>query len=79
MLMDWGLEAARKKGWPVTVFASPMGRLLYAHLGFEDIATEFIQVDDEEDKLTFTVMEYDTKRQSHDDVFKFAWLFHWLF
>lgn len=79
MLMNWGLDAAKEKGLPITVFASPMGRLLYAHLGFQDVATEIIQVDDEEDKLTFTVMEFDAKHQSHGDMSRLARLFSWLF
>lgn len=77
MLMEWGLETAKKKEWPVTVFASPMGRLLYAHLGFQDVATEYIQVEDEEDKLTFTVMEFDAKHQSHTGFFRLFWFYRW--
>jgi GNAT superfamily N-acetyltransferase len=56
MLMKWGIDHAREKRWPVTVCASPMGRLLYAHLGFEVIAIEEVRVDDEEDVLQTTIM-----------------------
>lgn len=51
-----GIEVAEGKGWPVTLCASPMGRLLYEHLGFEKIASEVVQVEGEEQTLTSTVM-----------------------
>lgn len=61
MLMRWGMENERvldhKERWPITAFASPMGKLLYEHLGFDELATECIQIDGEEEKLTFSVME----------------------
>jgi GNAT superfamily N-acetyltransferase len=60
MLTDWGINAAREEGWPVTVFASPMGELLYAHLGFQKLAYEVARVDEEEEKYVFAVMELTT-------------------
>ncbi len=63
MLTSWGIEAAEERDWPVTVFASPMGQLLYAYLNFEKIATEYIQAEGEEEKLTFSVMEYKEKKE----------------
>ena len=62
MLTDWGINTAEKKNWPVTVFASPMGELLYAHLEFEKIAVEEIHAEGEEEKLTFSVMKYWSKK-----------------
>lgn len=62
MLTSWGIEVAEGKDWPVTVFASPMGQLLYTYLKFEKIATEYIQAEGEEEKLTFAVMEYRKKK-----------------
>ncbi|KAH8821867.1 hypothetical protein F5884DRAFT_104897 [Xylogone sp. PMI_703] len=58
MLMKWGMTRATAKGWPVTLCASPMGRLLYEYLGFEKIASEVVQVEGEEEILTSTVMIY---------------------
>ncbi len=58
MLVRWGITVAGGKGWPVTLCASPMGRLLYEHLGFENIASEIVQVEGEEETLTSTVMVY---------------------
>jgi GNAT superfamily N-acetyltransferase len=57
MLTDWGINAAREKSWPVTIFASPMGELLYAHLGFKNLAYEVARADEEEEKYVFAVME----------------------
>ena len=62
MLMEWGIKSAAGKGWPVTVFATPMGELLYCHLGFNKLATEEIQGEAEEEKVTLSVMELRSKK-----------------
>jgi len=54
--VNWGKNAAIEKGWPVTVCASPLGALLYAHLKFKDIGTEVIQAEGEEDFFSSAVM-----------------------
>ncbi|KAL3489019.1 hypothetical protein BJX62DRAFT_210413 [Aspergillus germanicus] len=64
MLVNWGIETAREKLWPVTLCASPMGRLLYTHLNFEEIASEIVQVEGEEETLVSTVMIYPAKKHS---------------
>jgi len=56
ILVNWGLRAARGKGWPVTLCASPMGKLLYDHLKFEWIATEVTRAEGEKETLTCAVM-----------------------
>ncbi|KAJ5611891.1 Acyl-CoA N-acyltransferases (Nat) [Penicillium herquei] len=56
MLVSWGIQNAKEKGWPVTLCASPMGQLLYEHLHFEKIATEVVQVEGEDETLESTVM-----------------------
>ncbi len=56
MLVNWGIEAAEAKGWPVTLCASPMGQFLYAHLRFEKIATEIVRAEGEEETLASAVM-----------------------
>ncbi|KAK3071576.1 hypothetical protein LTR53_008384 [Teratosphaeriaceae sp. CCFEE 6253] len=55
LLMDWGMH--NEKRWPLTLFASPMGQKLYEHMQFEKVASEYIQVLGEDEKLTFAVME----------------------
>ncbi|KAL8952551.1 MAG: hypothetical protein Q9222_001541 [Ikaeria aurantiellina] len=57
-LVNWGIEAAEEKRWPVTLCASPMGQLLYEYLNFEQIASEVVQVEGEEETLTSTVMRF---------------------
>jgi GNAT superfamily N-acetyltransferase len=64
LLTTWGLGQARSRNWPVTVFASPMGQLLYHRLGFKSIAIEHVQVEGEEDQLTFAVMEHSGRGSS---------------
>ncbi|KAF2970783.1 hypothetical protein GQX73_g2844 [Xylaria multiplex] len=56
MMVHWGTSAASKKGWPVTVCASPMGQLLYENLKFVVVGTEVIQAEDEEDSFSSAVM-----------------------
>ena len=56
MLVDWGIKAAYGKGWPVTLYTSPMGKLLYQHLGFQPITTERVRVEDEDETLVSQVM-----------------------
>lgn len=56
MLAEWGIRYAEDRSWPVTVLASPMGKLLYEHLGFITIATKVVQVKGKEVKLETTVM-----------------------
>jgi hypothetical protein len=54
MLVNWGIKAGEEKGSPVTLCVSPVGQLLYKHLKFEKIATEFIRAEGEEETLTST-------------------------
>ena len=56
MMVKWGIKAARERGWPVTVCANPLGKLLYAYLKFVDIGIEVIQVEGEEDSFSSAVM-----------------------
>lgn len=56
MMVNWGISAATEKDWPVTVCASPLGELLYAHLKFEVIGTEVIGVEGEEESFSSAVM-----------------------
>lgn len=58
MMVNWGINAAKEKGWPVTVCSSPLGKLLYAHLKFEVKGTEVIKVEGEEDSFSSAVMVY---------------------
>lgn len=57
LLMKWGIDTAEEKDWPVTVFASPMGELLYASHGFQKIATKVVRFDGEDEKLVSAIME----------------------
>lgn len=63
MMVNWGIEAAEDKGWPVTLCASPMGRFLYEHLHFKLMAIEIVQVEGEEETLESAVMVYSLSEQ----------------
>lgn len=57
MLCQWGEnEAIKRGGWTLTVMASPLGTLLYKHLGYRTLGTVTAQVDGERDKVDITVL-----------------------
>lgn len=56
MLVNWGIKLAERKAVPVTVFATPTGESLYAHLKFKRIGTEVVQADGEEESISSGVM-----------------------
>ncbi|KAI1122725.1 acyl-CoA N-acyltransferase [Nemania abortiva] len=57
MLCNWGQdEAVKRGGWSLTVMASPLGRLLYEHLGYQFIGTETAQTDGEKEKVVIDSM-----------------------
>ncbi|KAJ9631081.1 hypothetical protein H2203_001610 [Taxawa tesnikishii (nom. ined.)] len=55
----WGLDLAKEREYlAVTLLASDAGRPVYAHLGFETLANMTVQVEGEEESVTWTVMAY---------------------
>ena len=67
VLVKWGVDTAEEKGWPVTVFGSPMGQLVYRRLGFEIVGTKVVQVEGEEERLTSAVMQKLPRRMVNTD------------
>lgn len=61
VLVNWGIQVAEGRGWPVTVAASPTGKFLYTHLRFQVIEVEVIRVNGEEETLETTIMVRDLK------------------
>jgi GNAT superfamily N-acetyltransferase len=59
-LVTWGLDKARDEGLTITIFASPMGRLLYTHLGFREVDKFVVQVEGEEEILEVLAMAMDS-------------------
>ncbi|KAH8682703.1 hypothetical protein BX600DRAFT_522179 [Xylariales sp. PMI_506] len=49
MLMKWGMERAERNDVALSLFASPMGSLVYTKLGFKKLAVVHVQVADEEE------------------------------
>ena len=47
-LLEWGMEKAKREGWTVSLFSSPMGRRVYEKLGFEVVGTFRTKVEGEE-------------------------------
>ncbi|KAG8158244.1 hypothetical protein KVR01_012005 [Diaporthe batatas] len=59
LLVNWGIQLAEGRGWPVTLAATPMGKFLYASLGFQVIGVEVIRANGEEESLETTMMVRD--------------------
>lgn len=57
-LCRWGMEHARARKEPVTLFASPMGQKLYTRLEFDYLGTVPVQVEGEDEKLSIGAMIY---------------------
>ncbi|KAI1111619.1 acyl-CoA N-acyltransferase [Nemania sp. NC0429] len=57
MLCNWGEDEAVRRGhWTLTVNASPLGRLVYEHLGYHVAGSETAQVDGEDEKVVIDSM-----------------------
>jgi len=39
MLVEWGMEKATEEGKDCYLVATPSGKMLYSHLGFEDVGS----------------------------------------
>lgn len=58
-LCKWAMELVRKDALKdMTVMASPMGHKLYTWLGFERVATFYIQVPGDEESVVLQAMIY---------------------
>jgi GNAT superfamily N-acetyltransferase len=57
-LCHWGIEVSRYTGFAIAVFASPMGRELYNHLGFKWCDNVRICALDDEEEIEVAAMVY---------------------
>lgn len=58
MMMDWGIEKARKERLSITLLSSPMGLFVYEKLGFKSMGQIHVQVEGEEEFLELPVMSW---------------------
>lgn len=58
LLVDRGLEEANASRSVLSLLASPMGKPLYTHLGFEDLGAAVVHVEGEEERLCVNAMAY---------------------
>ncbi len=61
-LCSWGIKLAERRAMTITVFASPMGELLYEHLGFRSVALVTVKADDDDESVTLAAMVYRPRR-----------------
>jgi hypothetical protein len=60
-LCNWGMEKAREDNVVVTLIASPLGVLLYTHLGFRHGGKGVIEVPGDNETNAWDAMDYDPK------------------
>lgn len=56
LLCDWGQQESVKRGWILTVMASPMGRALYERLGYKLVGSERAQIPGEDEKVDIDIL-----------------------
>jgi len=57
-LCNWGQTLAQVTGFSIAVFASPMGNLLYSHLGFKWLENVIIRAPNEIEHVGIAAMVY---------------------
>jgi predicted N-acetyltransferase YhbS len=57
-LCRWGIEVARRTGFAIGVFASPMGKELYGHVGFKWCDDVRIRASNTDQEITVAAMVY---------------------
>jgi GNAT superfamily N-acetyltransferase len=64
----WGMDYAKDKEWAITLFASPMGKQLYSHLGFDVKGTVHVQIKGEKEELFISAMTCEKPKGSDEDL-----------
>lgn len=62
MLLKWGLREAEEQNVPITMFASPMGKQLYQHYGFKELARAYVNVEGEKEFLNVSCMAWEPEK-----------------
>ncbi|OKL62720.1 hypothetical protein UA08_01364 [Talaromyces atroroseus] len=58
LLCNWGIDVAQKHNLQIGLFATPSGRGLYTKLGFQKLTTAFVQMPEEKENVSMTVMKW---------------------
>jgi GNAT superfamily N-acetyltransferase len=66
-LMEYGLQQAREHNTPITLTASPLGRLMYKNLGFKDLDLVVCGEEGSEEKVSTWVMVWTPEGWTEDD------------
>lgn len=66
LLCSWGIDVAQRHNLQIGLFATPSGRGLYTKLGFKKLTTAFVQMPDEKESVSMTVMKWFPKGEGED-------------
>lgn len=66
-LVEWGMALAKHESLKLTLFASPMGFLLYSHLGWEECGRLEISLPGREEAMIKHVMAYNSRGRALAD------------
>ena len=66
MLTKWSMSVAKNDNVVVSLIASPMGSLLYSHLGFKSLGKAVVQVPEEAEKVYLEAMLLDPRKKEND-------------
>ena len=70
LLVGWGMLVAKQDKLVVSVLASPMGKLLYSHLGFKNLGRCVVQALEETESVDceFMVLEIEKARSVKHEI-----------
>lgn len=62
-MCNWGFDVAQKYNLQIGLFATPSGEDLYTKLGFKELTKAFVQMPDEKESVSMTVMKWYPKEE----------------
>lgn len=64
LLCNWGIDVAQEHNLQIGLLATPSGQGLYTKLGFKELIRAYVQMPEEKDSVSMTVMKWYPKGDS---------------